>query len=114
MPGQPTRKSELRRQFHRRQLLADLERESSWRRQSQAPVSPDSLARQSEAETANDWPSQDIENILSGEISVPDDVLEVSGSSSSERGISQGGGFRYPLPGIYCRRGQVRGTFSPP
>jgi len=52
-------------------------------------VSPGSLARQSESETASVWPSQDIENILSGEISVPDDVVEVSGSTSPERGISQ-------------------------
>jgi hypothetical protein len=89
-PGRPTGESEFRRHSIE-QLLADFERESS-ERHSQAPVP------QSEAETANAWPSQDIESILSGEISVHDDVLEVSGSTSSERGISQEADFviRYP------------------
>lgn len=96
-PGHPTEESGLRRHSIE-QLLAEFERESS-ERQSQAPVSPDSLTRQSEVETANVWPSQDIENILSGEISVPDHVVEVSGSTSSERGISQEAEFTIRYPG---------------
>jgi len=96
-PGQPTGESKLRRHSIE-QLLADFEQESS-ERHSQAPVSPGSLARQSEAETANVWPSQDIENILSGEISVPEDVVEVSGSTPSERGISQEADFAIRYPG---------------
>jgi hypothetical protein len=89
-PGRPTGESEFRRHSIER-LLADFERESS-ERHSQAPVP------QSEAETANAWPSQDIESILSGDMSVHDDVVESSGSTSSERGISQEADFtiRYP------------------
>lgn len=89
-PGCPTGESKFRRHSIE-QLLADFERESS-ERHCQAPVP------QSEAETANAWPSQDIESILSGEISVRDDVVEVSGSTSSERDISQEADFaiRYP------------------
>jgi hypothetical protein len=111
-PGQPTRKSELRRHSIE-QLLADLERESS-ERQSQAPVSPDSLAGQSEAETANAWPSQDIENILSGEISVPDDVVEVSASTSSERGISQEADFAIRYPGYIVEEVKFEAPFLLP
>jgi hypothetical protein len=96
-PGRPTGESEFRRHSIE-QLLADFERESS-ERHSQAPASPGSLARQSEAETANVWPSQDIENILSGEISVPDDVVEISGFTSSERDISQEADFTIRYPG---------------
>jgi hypothetical protein len=89
-PGCPTGGLEFRRHSIE-QLLANFERESS-ERHSQAPVP------QSEAETANAWPSQDIESILSGEMSVHDDVVEVSGSPSSERGISQeaDAAIRYP------------------
>jgi hypothetical protein len=111
-PGQPTGESELRRHSIE-QLLADFERESS-ERQSQAPVSPSSLARQSEAETANVWPSQDIENILSGEISVPDDVVEVSGSTSSERGISQESDFAIRYPGYIVEEVKFEASFLLP
>ncbi|KAF8504769.1 hypothetical protein F5888DRAFT_782908 [Russula emetica] len=111
-PGQPTGDSELRRHSIE-QLLADFERESSERR-SQAPVSPGSLARQSEAETANVWPSQDIENILSGEISVPDVVVEVSGSTSSERGISQEADFAIHYPGYIVEEVKFEAPFLLP
>jgi hypothetical protein len=70
-------------------------------------MSPGSLARQSESETADVWPSQDIENILSGEISVPDDVVEVSGSTSSERGISQEADFAIRYPGYIVEEVKV-------
>ena len=86
-PGLPAGAIELQRHTIE-QLFADLERASSGRR-SQAPESPGSLARQSEAETANVWPSRELENILSGEISVPDSVVEASGSTSTERSNSQ-------------------------
>jgi hypothetical protein len=111
-PGQPTGESELRRHSIE-QLLADFERESS-ERHSQAPVSPGSLARQSEAETANVWPSQDIENILSGEISVPDVVVEVSGSTSSERGISQEADFTIRYPGYIVEEVRFEAPFLLP
>lgn len=86
-PGQPTGAFELQ-QHSIEELFANLERESSERR-SQSPESPGSLARQSEAETANAWASQELENILSGDISAPDSVVEVSGSTPTERCISQ-------------------------
>lgn len=108
-PGQPTGESELRRHSIE-QLLADFERESS-ERQSQAPRSPCSLARQSEAETTNVWPSQDIENILSGEISVPDDVVEILGSTSSERGISQEADFAIRYPGYIVEEVKFEAPF---
>ena len=111
-PGQPTGKSELRRHSIE-ELLADFERESS-ERHSQAPVSPGSLARQSEADTASVWPSQDIENILSGEISAPDDVVEVSGSTSSERDISQEVDFDIPYPGYIVEEVKFKAPFLLP
>jgi hypothetical protein len=111
-PGQPAGESELRRHSIE-ELLADFERESS-ESQSQAPVSPGSLARQSEAGTANVWPSQDIENILSGEISVPDDVVEVSGSTSSERGISQEADFAIRYPGYIVEEVKFEAPFLLP
>ena len=79
------------------QLFADLERKSSKRR-SQAPESPGSLLRQSEAETTSDWTSRELENILSSEISVPG-VVEASGSISTERSISQEAIFSTQHPG---------------
>jgi hypothetical protein len=109
-PGQPTGESELRRHSIE-QLLADFEHESS-ERQSQAPVSPSSL--QSEAETANVWPSQDIENILSGEISVPNDVVEVSGSTSSERDISLEADFAIRYPGYIVEEVKFEAPFLIP
>jgi hypothetical protein len=111
-PGQPTEESELRRHSIE-QLLADFEQESS-EKHSQAPVSPGSLARQPEAETANVWPSQDIESILSGEISVSDDVVEVSGSSSSERGISQEADFAIHYPGYIVEEVKFEASFLLP
>ena len=111
-PGQPTGEFKCRRHSIE-QLLADFERESSERR-SRAPVSPGSLARQSEAETANVWPSQDIENILSGEISVPDDVVEVSSSTSSERGISQEVDFAIRYPGYIVEEVKFEAPFLLP
>jgi hypothetical protein len=77
------------------ELFADLERESSERRSE----SPGSLARQSEAETAGAWASQELENILSGDISAPDSVVEVSGSTSTERSIPQEALFSAHYPG---------------
>lgn len=77
-------------------------------------MSPSSLARQSEAETENVWPSQDIENILSGEISVPDDVVEVSGSTSSERGISQEADFAIRYPGYIVEEVKFEASFLLP
>lgn len=111
-PGQPTGESELRRHSIE-QLLADFERESS-ERHSQAPVSPGSLARQSEAEIANVWPSQDIENILSGEISVPEDAVEVPGSASSERDISQEADFAIRYPGYIVEEVKFEAPFVLP
>lgn len=86
-PGQPAGAFESQRHSIE-QLFADLERASSGKR-SQAPESPGSLARQPEAETADVWPSRELENILSGEISVPDRVVEASGSTSTGRSTSQ-------------------------
>jgi hypothetical protein len=77
-------------------------------------VSPGSLARPSEAETANVWPSQDIENILSGEISVPEDVVEISGSTSSERGISQEADFAIRYPGYIVEEVKFEAPFVLP
>jgi hypothetical protein len=111
-PGQPTGESELRRHSIE-QLLADFEQESS-ERHSQTPVSPGSLARQSEAETANVWPSQDIESILSGEISVPDVVVEVSGSTSSERAISREADFAIRSPGYIVEEVKFEAPFLLP
>ncbi len=96
VPNLPTGEFELRHPSIER-LLADFERASS-ERQSQAPESPGSPHRQSGAETANVWPSQDIENILSGEISIPDNV-DASSSTSTERGISQETDFSSHYPG---------------
>jgi hypothetical protein len=93
-PGQRTGAFELQ-QHSMEQLFADLERESS-EGPSQAPGSPGSLAIQSETETANDWASRELENILSGEISVPDSVVEASGA---ERSISQEAVFSSHYPG---------------
>ena len=84
-PDQPTGAFESQRHSIE-QLLADLERES-FEKHSQAPESPGSVVRQSEAETA-DWATRDLESILSGEISDPG-VVEASSFISTERGISQ-------------------------
>lgn len=111
-PGQPTGEFKYRRHSIE-QLLADFGRESSEGR-SRAPVSPGSLARQSDAETANVWPSQDIENILSGVISVPDDVVEVSSSTSSERGISQEVDFAIRYPGYIVEEVKFEAPFLLP
>ena len=111
-PGQSIGESEMRRHSIE-QLLADLERESS-DRHSQVPVSPGSLARQLEAETANAWPSQDIDDILSGEISVPDDVVEASGSTSLERGISQEADFAIRYPGYVVEEVKFEASFLLP
>lgn len=107
-PGHPTN---LRRHSIE-QLLADFERESS-ERHSQAPTSPGSLARRSEPETVHVWPSQDIENILSGEISVPDSAVEVSGSTSLERGISQEADFAIRYPGYIVEEVKFEASFLP-
>jgi hypothetical protein len=96
-PGQPTGVFELQ-QHSIEQLLVDLERGSSEGR-SQAPDSPGSLARQSEAETANAWASRELENILSGGISVSGSVVEVSPCTATERSISQEAGFSTHYPG---------------
>lgn len=111
-PGRSTGEFQLRRHSIE-QLLAGFGRETSERR-SQVPVSPGSLARQSEAETATVWPSQDIENILSGEIFVPDNVVEVSGSTSSERGISQETDFVIHYPGYIVEEVKFEAPFLLP
>jgi len=61
-------------------------------------VSPGSLARQSEVETTNVWHSQDIENIFSSEISVPDNVVEASVSTATPHGISRDADFSTHYP----------------
>jgi hypothetical protein len=60
--------------------LADLEREASKKR-SLVSEAPGLLDSQPEAETVNSWASRELENILSGEISVPGDVTSDSGST---------------------------------
>ena len=96
-PGRPTGAFELQ-QHSIEQLFEDLEGKSSERRSQARAESPGSLASQSEAEIANDWASRELENILSGEISVPD-VVEASGSTSTERSISQETVFSTHYPG---------------
>jgi len=79
-PGQPTGAFELQ-QHSIEQLFADLEREASEKRG--LSESPGPIDRQ--PDTADGWASRQLENILSGEISVPGNVADVSGSASTGR-----------------------------
>ncbi|KAI9508552.1 hypothetical protein F5148DRAFT_1375778 [Russula earlei] len=69
------------------QFIVDFEKEATEKR-GQASGPSSSLARQSETETANTWASRELENILSGEISIPDDAPRVSGPASTGRSTS--------------------------
>jgi hypothetical protein len=73
------------------QLFAVLEkaREDPIRRKSKSPEPPASRAGQAAAEPTNAWASQELENLLSGEISVDDNAADVLGSAPREDVISQ-------------------------
>jgi hypothetical protein len=87
VPGQLTGVFELQRQSIE-QLIADLERKAS-EKQSQASESPGSPGSLAEVEPPNTWASRELENILSGEISVPDNVAGVSDPALTERSPHQ-------------------------
>ena len=95
-PDQPTEAFELQRHSIE-QLFADLEKEASGRHR-QVSEPPDLLARQPEAETANSWASRELEQILSGEISVPLNAAGDSASASAKRNTSQEGAFPTQFP----------------
>ena len=86
--GRPTEAFEL--QHHSiEQLFADFEREASDKR-SQVSEALCLLARRPDVETADSWASRELEHILSGDISVPENVAGDSDSASMERRTSQG------------------------